>query len=56
MGRTKTEPLRKGNNQGKAPIRALLCKTMENRFPTIWVGKTILDPTVGPDVTTDLRN
>ena len=46
----------KGNNQGKAPIKALLCKTMENRFPPVWVGKTMLDPTVGPDVTTNLEN
>jgi hypothetical protein len=48
--------LGKGNNRGKVPIKALLCKTMENRFPPIWVGKTMINPTVGPNVTTDLGN
>ena len=29
---------------------------MENRSPVVWVGKTMLDPTVDPDVSIDVRN
>jgi hypothetical protein len=29
---------------------------MENRSPAVWVGKTMLDPTVDPDVSIDVRN
>jgi hypothetical protein len=45
-----------GNNRGKALIKAPLYKTMENRSPVVWVGKTMLDPTVDPDVSIDVRN
>jgi len=45
-----------GNNCGKAPIKAPLLKTMENRSPMAWVGKTMHDPTVDPDVSIDVRN
>jgi hypothetical protein len=45
-----------GNNQGKALIKAPLHKNMENRSPVVWVGKTMLDPTVDPDVSIDVRN
>jgi len=40
-----------GKNRGKAPIKAPLQKTMENRSPVVWAGKTMLDPTV--DATAD---
>ena len=29
---------------------------MENRSPMAWVGKTMHDPTVDPDVSIDVRN
>jgi hypothetical protein len=45
-----------GNNQGKALIKAPLHKTMEYRSPVVWVGKTMLNPTVDPDVSIDVRN
>jgi hypothetical protein len=45
-----------GNNCSKAPIKALLHKTMESRSPVVWVGKTMHDPTVDPDVSIGVRN
>jgi len=44
-----------GNNRGKALIKAPLYKTMENRSPVVWVGKTMLNPTVDPNVSIDVR-
>jgi hypothetical protein len=45
-----------GNNHGKALIKAPAHKTMENRSPVVSVGKTMLDPTVDPDDSIDVRN
>ena len=45
-----------GNNRGKALVKAPLHKTMENRSPVVWVGKTMLNPTVDPDVSIDVGN
>ena len=44
-----------GNNCGIVLIKALLHKTMENRSPVVWVGKTMLNPTVDPNVSIDVR-
>ena len=54
--RVRTMSPGEGNNRGKALIKAPLYKTMENRSPVVWVGKTMLDPTVDPDVSIDVRN
>ena len=54
--RVRTMSPEEGNNCGIALIKALLHKTMENRSPVVWVGKTMLDPTVDPDVLIDVRN
>ena len=45
-----------GNNCSKVPIKALLHKTMESRSPVVWVGKTMHNPTVDPDVSIGVRN
>jgi len=45
-----------GNNCSKVPIKAPLHKTMESRSPVVWVGKTMHDPTVDPDVSIGVRN
>ena len=54
--RVRTMSPGKGNNHGKVLIKAPLHKTMENRSPVVWVGKTMLDPTVDPDVSINVRN
>ena len=54
--RVRTMSPEEGNNCGIALIKDLLHKTMENRSPVVWVGKTMLDPTVDPDVLIDVRN
>ncbi len=54
--RVRTMSPSEGNNRGKALVKAPLHKTMENRSPVVWVGKTMLDPTVDPDVSIDVRN
>ena len=55
--RENDEPLGKGNNRGKAPIKAPLHKTMHGeQIPDGLIQQTMPDTTVGPDVTINLGN
>ncbi len=57
IGCVNDEPLGKGNNHGKAPIKDPHNKTMENRSPACGLNQqTMLDPNVGPNVSIDVRN
>ena len=56
LGRTNNGPRGKGTNHSKATLTDLTLEALVNRTPAVWVGKTMLDPTVDPDVSIDARN
>jgi hypothetical protein len=56
MGLANNEPRRKGNNRGKATISGPSCQDYGEQIPNGLGQQTMLNPTVGQDVTINLRN